>query len=262
MSLNLVEVTVPMPGNEDMIAAQRMLDLAEAYQIASPEMYQAAADDLRALKTRAKVIDDKRKSMVQPLDEARRAIQNFFRPAQDLYDRAEQIIKRAMIAYDDEQARIRREEEARQRRAIEEEQRRLADEAAKAEADRKRLEEEARKAEAAGKHDQAEQLEREAAARLADTNAARDAAASMPTTVVPSTEAPKAEGVSFTETWSAEVTDLMALVRAVADSKAPLACLVADMKVLNMQARALKAQLNLPGVKAVATKTVSARRVA
>lgn len=285
MKANLVEVTVPMPGNDDALAAGRMLQIARVYKVTSPEMYQAAADDLRALKTRAREIEEKRKSMVQPLDQARRAIQDFFRPAQELYDQAEQLIKRAMIVYDDEQVRIRREEEAKQRRLIEEEQRRLADEAAKAEADRKRLEEEARKAEAAGQHDQAEQLEREAQAKLAETNAARDAAATMPTTIVTATEAPKAEGVSFTETWSAEVVDLMTLIVAVASvdllkhcngdptklfervqtaaaQRVPLAAVQAVTTFLNQQARSLKGQLDYPGVKAVATKNVSARRVA
>lgn len=255
-------VSVTLPGPELGQAARTYLDQARAYKITSPEMYEAAGSDLRAIVTKKKNLNEQRLSITRPLDEAKERIMAVFRDPIGFLEQAELILKRGMSLFDDEQARIRREEEARQRRVLEEEQRRLAAEAAKAEEDRKRLEEEARRAEVAGQHDQAEQLAREADAKLQETNAAREASATMPTAIVAATEAPKAEGVSFTETWSAEVTDLMSLVKAVAAGTVPLACVVADMKVLNQQARALKAQLDYPGVRAVATKSVSARRVA
>ena len=51
--------------------------------------------------------------------------------------------------------------------------------------------------------------------------------------------------------WKAEVTDLMALVDAVAANKVPLFYLQANEKALNDAARAAKAALNIPGVKPV-----------
>jgi len=72
-------------------------------------------------------------------------------------------------------------------------------------------------------------------------------------------EAPKIEGVSYRETWSAEVLDFPALVRAVAEGKASYAYLLPNDTALNAQARIEKSALNIPGVKARA-ETVQARR--
>ncbi len=71
---------------------------------------------------------------------------------------------------------------------------------------------------------------------------------------------PKVEGVSFRETWHAEVIDLPALVRYCAtESPALLALyLQANMAPLNQAARTMKGQMNIPGVKAVCDKSVSA----
>lgn len=278
-------VSVVLPGPELNEAAATFLAQAKAYVIDSPEMYAAAASDLREIVTKKKSLNDQRLSITRPLDEAKKRVMALFNAPIEFLDSAETILKRGITHYDNEQEQIRREEEAQRRREIEAEQRRLAEEAAKAEAERKRLEEEARKATEAGRHDHAAQLEREAQTQLANTNAARDAAATMPTEIVAATEKPAAAGISMTETWSAEVVAFPTLVIAVAavelmkhcqgDAaklldivsraaayRAPLGALQANTVFLGQQARSLKAQLDYPGVKATATRGVSARRVA
>lgn len=62
-----------------------------------------------------------------------------------------------------------------------------------------------------------------------------------------------------TKRWSAEVTDLMALVKGVAAGQVPLACVEANMVALNGQARALKNSMNYPGVKAVSEDNLGIR---
>lgn len=72
---------------------------------------------------------------------------------------------------------------------------------------------------------------------------------------------PKVAGISYRETWAAEVTDLLALVKAVAIGKAPLAYLQANTVALHAAARSLKTELNqIAGVRAVVTKTAIGRR--
>ena len=72
---------------------------------------------------------------------------------------------------------------------------------------------------------------------------------------------PKVDGLSYRENWSADVTDKLALIKAVAEGKAPLAYVEANYAVLNQAARSLKQELNgIPGVKAVMTKTAVGRR--
>jgi len=72
-------------------------------------------------------------------------------------------------------------------------------------------------------------------------------------------EVARPAGVQLRETWRAEVVDFMALVKAVAAGKAPPSYLLANEPLLNQQARALKAELRLPGVKAVKEAGVAAK---
>lgn len=72
---------------------------------------------------------------------------------------------------------------------------------------------------------------------------------------------PKVAGISYRENWHCEVVNLKALVQSVAEGKAPLAYLQANVSALNSAARSLKTELNaIPGVKAVLTKTAIGRR--
>ena len=69
----------------------------------------------------------------------------------------------------------------------------------------------------------------------------------------------RVSGVSSSQRWHAQVIDLKALIRAVADGKASTEFLEPSMVALNALARAMKSTLNVPGVRAVAEPTVSAR---
>lgn len=79
---------------------------------------------------------------------------------------------------------------------------------------------------------------------------------------LPTVEAPRAAGVSTQEKWTADVVDLMALVRAIAAGAAPVSLVAPDQSVLNKMAAALKGELRFPGVKVVRSTIVSARRSA
>jgi len=61
----------------------------------------------------------------------------------------------------------------------------------------------------------------------------------------------KTKGFSSRENWSAEVTDIKALCRAVADGKTAENLVGANMPALNQMARAMKQAFNVPGVRAV-----------
>lgn len=76
--------------------------------------------------------------------------------------------------------------------------------------------------------------------------------------VIAPTNTPKVAGVSYRETWRAEVTDLKALCRAIADGAQPTALVTANTSALNGLARSLKGQGKVPGVKFVSEKTVAA----
>jgi hypothetical protein len=112
---------------------------------------------------------------------------------------------------------------------------------------------------------QAEDRQLEEAARLeaAGQKKAAEAVLAAPTIVpmpAPVAAAPVVEGVSFSTTWKAEVTDLRALVLAVAanyDAYGHL--LIANDSTLNSFARSTKGNVNLPGVRIFAETGVRGR---
>lgn len=71
----------------------------------------------------------------------------------------------------------------------------------------------------------------------------------------------KPEGITMTETWSAEVVDFMALIKSVAKGEVASACLLPNQSLLDQQARSLKGELAIQGVKAVSKKSVSATKL-
>lgn len=110
-----------------------------------------------------------------------------------------------------------------------------------------RLAREAEEAEAAGNSEKAEELIQQAA--TVETQPVE------PTDVIP--ERVKSYGSSSRQIWSAEVTDLMTLVKAVAEGKAPLSSVLANQKLLDARARAEKGDLNIPGVKSSSRSSVA-----
>jgi protein subunit release factor A len=51
--------------------AQASLDMAEAWEIDSPEMYELAAAELKDIKARMSRLEEQRKAITKPLDDAR-----------------------------------------------------------------------------------------------------------------------------------------------------------------------------------------------
>jgi len=130
-----------------------------------------------------------------------------------------------------EQERLKREQEAREA-------------ALKAEQDR--LLAEASHLSETGQQEQAEQVLEQAVKVEA------------PPVVLPSS-VPKITGTSSRTNWKFQVTDLMALVKAVADGKVPIGAIKADDVFLGQMARAMKQNMKWPGVKVYAETGVSMR---
>lgn len=173
----------------------------------------------------------------------------------DPVDEAERIVKQKMGAY-----RQKQEDEARERqRVAEEAARKVAEEARRvAEAAARKAAEEARAAEVARLKAEGDKKAAAAAARAAIYVPPVVVAPPAPV-VVPHVAPATAAGVSFRERWTASVADFPALVRAVADGKAPIALLAPDMSALNRHATAYKATAPIPGVVFSVEKIVAAR---
>lgn len=176
------------------------------------------------------------------------------RPAQG----AKRILGQRMAQWEQEQAELRRAAERETQRireqAEQEARARAAAEQARLqhEAETKRLEE-AAQLENRGDNAGAERL-------IAEPLVVGQVAVGVVFTPVPSMPpAPKVTGVAFPTHWHAEVTDLTALVDAVAVGQQPISLLLPNEQALNQLARALKGTLRIPGVKAVETRTTTVR---
>lgn len=239
--------------------AQTILTSATGIRIDSDTMLELAGDDLRCVKTLQKEVEEKRTSITGPLNAAVKAVNDLFRAPKEYLDQAESSLKRGIATYTAEQQRI-----AAQARAKAE---------TEARAERERLAALQREQEAAAR---LAQIQAQAAAEAGDTEEARNAMAwvekarhgataaaltAQVVTVTPAIAAPaKVAGISSRTTYNAEVVDLLVLIKAVAEGKAPIECLQADTKFLSAQARAFKKAGEIfPGVQSIANSSVSAR---
>ena len=239
--------------------AQSALASAIEYIIDSPTMYKLAGDDLRQIKALQNEVETQRTNITGPLNQAVKAVNDLFRQPKDFLDQAETKLKRAMVTWSSEQNRLAAEARAQAEAAARAERERLAAiERAQAEAARQ-AQAEAQAAAAAGDHEAAAAAM--ATAQAATAQATVAAMTAQVVTVAPAVEAQgKVSGISVRTTYSADVTDLMALVRAVAAGTAPIECLAADTKFLNAQAHAFKkAGALYPGVTVVAERGIAAR---
>jgi hypothetical protein len=248
--------TAPEVREATKLVNEIVAHVSDDYVITTAEQYTEGAEHLKLVKGAQRKLEDLRTAITKPLNAALKAANDLFRAPAERLVAAERRIKTELGHYAEEQERIRREE---QRKADEKaRQERIAAEQKAAEARRKAEEEAAelrRKAEeeaAAGRAAEAAKLAARAEQKVekADIRAAEleQQAATVVAPII-TREPPKVAGVSGRENWYAECTDLKALVAAIAAGQAPLSLVQANEKVLGQQARSLKSEFRVPGVR-------------
>ena len=183
-------------------SAAACVSLAQGFKIVERSGFTIAAERLRTIKQMQKQLEDKRTSVTGPLNEAIRAINDWFRQPGKRLKEAEDI-------YKDEMGRFEREEQERIRRET-------AAAAEKARLEREELERRASKAAEAGKIEKAQELQ---------------ARAETVTPPRPSTVAPQSAGIGFGEDWCFEVVDV---------SKLPRTYMTPDLVKIGQLVRAMK----------------------
>lgn len=211
-----------------------LLSKAEGVSISiiDAETYENAAAELAKVKAVSKKIDEERKELTRPYDDAKAEVMAYVRPFTEALARVEGELKRGLIAYETEQENKRKLAEAE-----------AAERARKAQ---DALQNRAEKAEASGHVEKAEALREQATTMVY----AAPASVAAP---------PKVKGLSSKKTYTAEVTDLMELVKAVAEGRAPIKALQADQKFLNQMATAMKDDYSIPGTKLVIGTSLASR---
>jgi hypothetical protein len=202
------------------------------FEIVDQETYNLASEIGQRIKKAKKKIDEMCDPLIKKTDAAHKEAiaqkKAFYKP----YEEAQKII-------DEKQITWRKQEEAR----IEEEHRK-AEELA-----RKRAEDDA--------------LHNAMALQEAGMAEAAQEAIEHPVVIpeIAITGPAKGKGESFRDIWSAEVVDLMTLVKAVASGSQPLAYLCANESALNKAAGIFKGTVTIPGV-VIKNRTILSRKIA
>jgi hypothetical protein len=230
MQTAIIEVK-PIDAQSAIECQKKSSDLsfqAKNLEIKNQNDYEFGATLLKSVKGLAKIAESARKTITDPIDVARKAAMDLFRPVMESLESDEKIIKNKMLTYAAEQEKIRQEQERKLRIEAEE----------KARKERERLEERARKAAESGKAAKAEELQQ----------AAAEVQAVAPV-LAPRVE--KVIGVSTKTIWKARVKDI-AIV--------PREYMVVDESALNKVAQATKGSLNIPGVEFYSEQVLASGR--
>ena len=210
----------------------------EGLDVTDEETQGQVGDLVKMMQHRRRKLEDKRESLVKPLNSVVREINALFKPPRDRIDEIVQLAKKKMtrfaqaqIAIANEKARQEREEAARERREAQE----LADSLRKK----------------AGQE----------AAIVADTvvEAAEKKVEKAAAPAKVATTRGRESSVIITKTWRAEVVDLLELAKAVADGKLPTHVLDPNMTALNDMARELKDEGTVNGVRIFQDVSTSVR---
>lgn len=232
----------------------------DALEITNQWTYEEGAQLSKEIKENLKLAEGMQKKITDPINIALKAVKALFAPVLSTLEADKEIIAEKLVAYDDEQQRLQKEkEEKAQREAAAEEARlkKIKEDQEKAWRDKQeKAQKEADELAAAGKAEEAAKAQAVAdkAGDKAEERAQQAAEVFVPAPVVAPT-AQKPQGMHYQERWSGECTDLMALVKAVADGKAPITFLSANQPGINKQATATKNALQFPGIKFICTKT-------
>lgn len=234
-----------------------IVGLASVYVVDSRDTAESAAAELRTLKAVQKQVTEKGRALSEGCHGLHKKALAVFRPLETQLGTGETHIKGQILTFEEGERRRAAEEARVERERFETEQRRLREEAAERQRQAEEAERLRRTAEDSGDIPLADALA-EQASQLAEAAQERQIEAeTIPTPVAK--PLPKLAGITTSDRWSAEVTDLMELVKAVAAGTVPLRAIEANAVFLNQQAVSMKSDLNYPGVRAVSTPTLAGR---
>lgn len=211
--------------------AEAAFALVNAFQVNDQATYELAADELKAIKGRYSSLEDQRKSVTVHMDNAKKAVMEIYRAPLEMLSSAEAILKKKMLTYQQDEQRKANEARLAAERAAEEERARVR-------AESEKLLAEGRVAEAAVKE------------QVASLVIAAPVAVAA---------APSAKGISTSTTVDIEITNLIDLVKHVAQHPELISLLAADQVKVRGYVRGLGMQCNLPGVRVFQKQTLAAR---
>ena len=238
--------------------AQSALTFIETFAITTAEDYGLAAEELQAIKAKAKQLEAQRTAITGPINKGLDAVNALFKGPAALLANGEALLKRSMLAFDQEQERIANEARRQAEALAAAERKRLDEEAAARQREAQAQAEAAAAATAAGDAQAAAQAT--AAAQRAQAEA-QTAAMTSQMVVAPVVTPAKAKttGISTSKKLDYEVTDLLALVKHIAERPDLINLIVADGVKLRAYVKGVGMACALPGVRVFEDRVMSAR---
>ncbi len=237
--------------------AQTAIAFIDAFVIDEQSKFEYAAEQLKAIKSKANALEDRRTAITGPINTALRAINDLFRGPSELLKSAETKLKGKMLAWTAEQQRIAAEKTRLEREAAEtarkEAERQAEELAAKAVVESRKSEEAMSEGD-----DVLAGLAAARAQRAAEDARAAVAVAQAPAAVIPY-QAPKTQGISTSKKLDVEVSDLHALVVHIAEHPELIGLVAADMVRIRAHAKSLGIKCATPGLRVFETAVLSAR---
>lgn len=211
---------IPDDCRNEIAQLRQMPEQCKDLVVNDKESCQYAADIIRDAKVRGKRLDEWRKKITRPMDEAKKAVMDLFRPAQDAMADVEKIIKPKIAKYNADLERERA--------------RKLAEAEEKARKEREELEELAALAAETGDNDAAIDFSFQADSVVAEVPAFADE---------------KISGVSIRKTWVGDVYDIVELCKAIGDGRIPPGVIDVKQSEINKLANAWGTERDFAGIK-------------
>jgi len=227
----LIKISMDDNQIKQVVSVDIMKLTADEMVISNQAEYECGADALGDISSRISDLDDMRKKIKSPILEAGRVVDDMFRAPLAHGRQAKEIIKIKMLDYIERVAIERKKAEILAEHIALEEKKKAEDLALAAMED--------------GDDEKAQQILDDV-----DLTPKPNAAIVMP----------KAKGVSTRTNWKASVTDIGALISAVAEGKAPITLLTVDISAANKFAKAVRDTLNVPGLIFYNDATLASRK--
>lgn len=147
-----MQITLTKEAEESIKQSKGLIEIYKNYKITNPSQHSMAVENLIAIKERIKKLDETRKSITKPIDDAKSRVMDMFRKPLECLETIKKTVNDEIVRFE----RIQEQERLKQ-------QQKLIDEAKAKEAKEKaKLEEKAKLAEQKGNADKAETLRQQA----------------------------------------------------------------------------------------------------
>jgi len=234
-----------------MPSVTRIFNTLDSFKVNSPSTWLTAGSKILEIKDKVKEIKRIRKTILDPINEAKDNTMAFFDPAIEKCEEIVSVLGNRMSEWKTEQDKIEEEKrkkaeaEAKEKERIE--QQRLKEEAAEKERKEKELLEKAKKAQEKGNLQASQQFVEQAAEVKEEVKEIKQEAREVVVEAkVVTSKAPKISGLSFRTNWKFEILD---------ERKLPREFLKADEAAIRAHVSENKDKAKIPGVRIYSEET-------